>query len=85
MLSFIKFTYDLVWIDSSCFPLKPYPQTWKVYEDQSSHGNASDDKPVCGSISLVYVNFLFTFGCSDKFVFTKFVLVIFSEQVVYTI
>ncbi|KAL1222056.1 DExH-box ATP-dependent RNA helicase DExH11 [Cardamine amara subsp. amara] len=24
--------------------LMPYPQTWNVYEDQSSHGNASDEK-----------------------------------------
>lgn len=70
MLLFNTFAYDLVWIDSSCFPLKPYPQTWKVYEDQSSHGNASDDKSVCGLISLVYVNFLVIF---NKFVFTIFV------------
>lgn len=74
-------------IDSSCFPfctLQPYPQTWNVYEDQSSRGNASDEKSVCRSMSLVYVKFLLYLVVVINS-FLLFVLVIFSEQVVYSI
>jgi antiviral helicase SKI2 len=53
--------------------LMPYPQTWSVYEDHSSHGNASDENSVCRSMSLVYINY-FTFNCGNKLFFTGLAL-----------